>query len=519
MATGKVLSEVSRTGEHFAPAEESTVKQALRRVLMPLASLKLTVALLALAMFIVFAGTLAQTNKDIWVVVREYFRTPVAWIDFQVFFPKSFFPDMGPVPGGFYFPGGWLIGFLMAVNLLAAHSVRFTVQTSGARLNAGLAVIGLGCLATWLVIASGSRDGLQGAAFFEWSTLWVIVKFLLFALALGGVYLVTRLSAEQRVERRLVGVLTTVLGALAAWLFWEGDQVSLGNSSMRILWQLLQGGLAGLVLLAGCWLAFQKRAGIVLLHAGIGLMMFSELLVGTLAVETRMSITEGEAVNFVQDLHTSELVVAQPLDRDQEQVVAVRQSMLLRGSKLEHPFLPAWSYESLPEGVQRLLGCRYGEKVIRHEYLPFDVEVVRYFKNSAVPRRVKPGEDNPATAGIGTEFVVEERPTGTGTDAEAKVDFPAAYVKLLKKGTEESLGTYLVGMYLSRPERVTVDGRTFDVAMRFKRIYKPYSLHLVDVRADNYLGTEMTRNYSSDIRLVDPTRNVDREVHIWMNNP
>ena len=42
---------------------------------------------------------------------------------------------------------------------------------------------------------------------------------------------------------------------------------------------------------------------------------------------------------------------------------------------------------------------------------------------------------------------------------------------------------------------------------------------LIDVRKDDYLGTDTPRNYSSDVRLVDPTRSVDREVHIWMNNP
>ena len=43
---------------------------------------------------------------------------------------------------------------------------------------------------------------------------------------------------------------------------------------------------------------------------------------------------------------------------------------------------------------------------------------------------------------------------------------------------------------------------------------------LVDVRKDDYIGTDTPRNYSSDIVLNDPTRNVaDREVKIWMNNP
>src|SRR5437870_2918429 len=156
MATGKMVAPETGAAANFSPAGGSAVSSALRGILAPLASLRLTVALFALAIFIVFAGTLAQTEKDIWVVVREFFRTPIAWIDFKVFFPKSFFPEMQPIPGGFYFPGGWLIGLVMAVNLLAAHAVRFTMQSSGARLKAGLGVIGLGSLLTWLVIAGGS---------------------------------------------------------------------------------------------------------------------------------------------------------------------------------------------------------------------------------------------------------------------------------------------------------------------------------------------------------------------------
>ena len=54
------------------------------------ASLKIAVSLFAMAIFLVLAGTLAQVNKDIWEVVRDYFRTPVAWIEWRVFFPKSF---------------------------------------------------------------------------------------------------------------------------------------------------------------------------------------------------------------------------------------------------------------------------------------------------------------------------------------------------------------------------------------------------------------------------------------------
>ena len=64
-----------------------------------------------------------------------------------------------------------------------------------------------------------------------------------------------------------------------------------------------------------------------------------------------------------------------------------------------------------------------------------------------------------------------------------------------------------------------MDGKTYDVSLRYKHMYKPYSMHLVDVEQDVYMGTQTPESYSSHLRLVDPTRNVDRTVKIWMNNP
>src|SRR5207253_1285042 len=70
-----------------------------------------------------------------------------------------------------------------------------------------------------------------------------------------------------------------------------------------------------------------------------------------------------------------------------------------------------------------------------------------------------------------------------------------------------------------KPEKVTVGDKTYDVALRFKRTYKPYSVRLLDVRKDDYLGTNTVRNYSSEIRLVDTSRDIDFKRNIWMNNP
>ena len=67
-----------------------------------------------------------------------------------------------PSWAGIWFPKGWTIGVLMAINLVAAHLVRFKVQAKGQRLWWGWGVIALGAALTWLVIASGNnKDGEQ----------------------------------------------------------------------------------------------------------------------------------------------------------------------------------------------------------------------------------------------------------------------------------------------------------------------------------------------------------------------
>ncbi len=107
-------------------------------------SLKLTVVLLALSMVLVLAGTLAQVDKGIWTVVDQYFRCLIAWIDLPVFFPRSW--DMPNIR--ITFPGGFLIGWLLVVNLITVHWASFKIQVNGVRRIAGLLVLLLGVIVT-----------------------------------------------------------------------------------------------------------------------------------------------------------------------------------------------------------------------------------------------------------------------------------------------------------------------------------------------------------------------------------
>jgi hypothetical protein len=87
------------------------------RVLNIFTSLRLTVILLALALGLVFIGTLAQVKLGLYVVQEQFFNSYFIW--------------WKPGNGSFklpVWPGGYLLGGLLLVNLIAAHIKRFEMS-------------------------------------------------------------------------------------------------------------------------------------------------------------------------------------------------------------------------------------------------------------------------------------------------------------------------------------------------------------------------------------------------------
>lgn len=333
----------------------------IKNILKPLSSLRLTVILLALSIFLIFAGTWAQIDLGIWVVLKTYFRAFIVMIPFQIFLPRSW-----EVPGALPFPGGYVLGGLLMVNLLTAHAVRF-----------------------------------------KWR--------------------------------------------------WN-------------------------------------RAGIILVHFGIILLIVGELVTALFANENNMSIMEGETVNYAEDTREMELAIIDSSDPAQDHVVVVPQSMLT------------------------------GRRQIRDPRLPFDIDVNSYYANAElvdVPRTsgAPLGADQGAAVQMGVR--AEQRRTASGVDRD-RMDLPAAYLKLSSGGRD--LGTWLVSLYFALapqpvPQVVRVGDKSYEMVLRFKRAYKPYEMSLIDFRHDRYLGTDTPMNYSSEVRLVDAANREDRQVKIYMNNP
>lgn len=327
----------------------------VRTVLKAMASLRLTVALLALSMALIFIGTLAQVRVGVWEAVHTYFRAPIAWVDPNLFIPAS----AAALPFRFPFPGGATIGLLLLLNLLAAHAARF------------------------------------------------------------------KLTA--------------------------------------------------------------RRTGIITLHAGLIVLLIGEFATALLADEGMMSIDEGGAASYVEDVRSTELAIIDSSGPTFDRVVTVPQTLLTLAAARAEP--------------------------ITDPRLPFDIHVESWLPNA---RLIKAPAEETATHGVGLEAAAEQLPAARGVDG-AQTDAPAAYLRLTRDGQE--LGTWLVWANLVGPQRVDTGGSSHGLALRYKRTHKPYTLTLLDFRHDTFVGTEVARNFSSRVRLVDPERGVDRETTIWMNNP
>jgi hypothetical protein len=263
------------------------------------------------------------------------------------------------------------------------------------------------------------------------------------------------------------------------------------------------GGLLLVNVLAAHLVRFRlswNRSGILILHSGLILLFAGEIVTGLFAVEGQMQIREGQSANFVVHTRLCELAVIDPSDPKADDVVVIAEKLLRKGGTISHPDLP------------------------------FDVEVKRYLVNSVLKR--SPGE-GPGLAAV-------EPPEGSGSE-----DMPAVYLTLRDKKdgmvlAEDYLGSvhlepvrdrddgsyYAVVTVAGEKRRtavpyapVKVDGKDYEVALRFKRTYKPYSIHLIDFRFDRYMGTNKAKNFSSEVRLIDPERNDDRTVVIRMNEP
>lgn len=320
----------------------------LDRAIGVLTSLKLTVICLAFSMVLVFVGTLAQVDEGLYAAQERYFKSFFIYLETKT---------LWRIP---IFPGGYLVGSILLINLLAAHAKRFQIS--------------------------------------------------------------------------------------------------------------------------------RKKAGILMIHAGLILLLLGQLFTDILSRESALDFQEGQSKNYSQDFRKNELVLIDTSDAENDTIFSIPESRLRVGEKLDEA------------------------------PLPFSIRVHDYWQNAEIVSKQSRGAIvTKANRGAAKDYAVLALPPVTEMDRR---DLPAALIEFFSEenSEEKSLGTWLVSAIL-KPQTISHNDKEYELALRFKRYYEDFSLTLLDANHDNYKGTDIPKNFSSRVRIENAQTKEDREVLIYMNHP
>jgi hypothetical protein len=278
---------------------------------------------------------------------------------------------------------------------------------------------------------------------------------------------------------------------------------------------VLPGGwLIGLVLLVNLLAAHIKRfqfarrkAGLILIHAGLILLLGGQFVTEIFQVESQMRIEVGETKNYSESGRKNELAVIDVTDPDKDRVVAIPESLLAQGGEIRTPALP------------------------------FALRVEKYYPNSA-PAGPMTGEPEKikSSQGLGARLFFSPQPVTRSMD---NVNLPAALVQVVSdkgpvgdwvvsawmtrhgamEGLQGDISGIMPGVKVGSPQTFQYNGRSYAIALRPVRYYKPYSIKLLAFQHDLYAGTSIAKNYSSRIHLHNPRTGEDRDILIYMNSP
>jgi len=286
-----------------------------------------------------------------------------------------------------------------------------------------------------------------------------------------------------------------------------------GGTHLKI--PVLPGGwLIGLVLLVNLLAAHikrfefsRKKAGLMLIHSGLILLLGGQFVTELFQVESQMRIEVGDTKNYSESGRRNELAVIDVTDPDKDRVVAIPESLLAGGGEIRTPALP------------------------------FALRVEKYFANSA-PAGPMSGEPEKikSSQGLGSRLFFSPLPITRTMD---NVNLPAALVQVVSdkgpigdwvvsswftqypasEGLQNDIAGLLPGVKVAEPQSFQFNGRSYQLALRPVRYYKPYNIKLLAFHHDLYPGTTKAENYSSRIHLSNPATGEDRDVLIYMNSP
>lgn len=249
---------------------------------------------------------------------------------------------------------------------------------------------------------------------------------------------------------------------------------------------LLVGGIWFLNLLAAFIVRFKlqvKNTGIIISHLGLLIMLLGQFFTQTMAKESQLPIEIGESKNYSEIPREAELAFVDVSDSKTDEVTAIPYSIFSRQKKISPPSLP------------------------------FQIHIKEFFPNAEL-YMLSDQETALADQGVGAKVGVRETPPVTVDD---DINNVSAVIELSEG--EKSLGTWLVSYGLGAPQSVVVGNKEFRFSIRPTRNYFPFELTLKEFHHDLYPGTQIPKNYSSLVHLLQENKKENRDVLIYMNHP
>ncbi|EDY82917.1 hypothetical protein VDG1235_2540 [Verrucomicrobiia bacterium DG1235] len=234
-----------------------------------------------------------------------------------------------------------------------------------------------------------------------------------------------------------------------------------------------------------------KKLGIWMIHIGFIILLLGEFVSSVFQEEASMTIDEGGTSDFTESFRYAELAVIDTTSPETDRVYAIPEAMLERDQQVEI------------------------------EELPFYISIDEFMPNSVLQRRsdTAPNSARVVNRGIGLEaYAIQVPETGKMDDRNKPAIIVTLFAKKPSPSGSEILGTWLAREFMP-PQSFSYQGRDYTLEVRRQREVIDYYITLKDFSHDRYLGTNIPKNFSSDITVNDKRTGVEQDFLIYMNNP
>tara|TARA_Y100001970_G_C14204395_1_gene843066 strand:- start:1176 stop:2222 length:1047 start_codon:yes stop_codon:yes gene_type:complete len=224
----------------------------------------------------------------------------------------------------------------------------------------------------------------------------------------------------------------------------------------------------------------KSKLGILIVHLGGILLMVGGGLTAMFSSEGNIVIAEGEKSNFIEDYHFMELAI-------------------VTTNNPNYDSFTIFDYPLLKVG-----------NILKHNSLPFEIEVLGSLENCEPVRREKPA--GMQYRGMLKSFILSD----LVPSKEEHLNRPGIIFHISNSGTFYD-GIY--GLYLGQgvPQVITVNGVEYTIIFRKMRTYLPFEIELIDFKKVLHPGTGVAKSYSSDVNVIDS--GISKFIKIEMNQP